>query len=52
GYDMGNLVFDAGYRGLWIGQVNNAPNIDPDTYYTIDNNFIHELRGTVRYRLN
>jgi hypothetical protein len=24
----------------------------PGAYYTIDNNIIHELRGTVRYRFN
>lgn len=52
GYDMGTWVADVGYRGLWIAQASNAPNIDPNTYYTVDNNFIHELRGTVRYRFN
>jgi opacity protein-like surface antigen len=55
GYDMGSWVVDAGYRGIWIGQINNSPT-DPITlpggYYSIDNNFIHELRGTVRYRFN
>jgi hypothetical protein len=53
GYDMGNWVADVGYRGLYINQINNAPT-DPesDSYYEIDNNWIHELRGTVRYRFN
>jgi|GEM_PF-415885 len=53
GYDMGNWVADVGYRGLYINQINNAPT-DPTTesYYEIDNNWIHELRGTVRYRFN
>jgi hypothetical protein len=55
GYDMGTWVADVGYRGIWISQVNNSPT-DPVTfpgaYYTIDNNIIHELRGTVRYRFN
>ena len=43
---------DVGYRGLYIAQVNNSPTADPGFYYTVDNNFIHELRGTVRYRFN
>jgi opacity protein-like surface antigen len=55
GYDMGSWVADLGYRGIWIAQVNNAPTNQvtfPGAYYSIDNNFIHELRGTVRYRFN
>lgn len=53
GYDMGTWVADVGYRGLYINQINNAPT-DPTTegYFEIDNNWIHELRGTVRYRFN
>ncbi len=53
GYDMGKWVADVGYRGLYINQINNAPT-DPstDNYYEIDDNWIHELRGTVRYRFN
>ena len=52
GYDMGSWVMDVGYRGVYLHQINNAPTSDPDYYYEIDNNFIHELRSTVRYRLN
>lgn len=53
GYDMGSWVADVGYRGLYINQINNAPT-DPtqEGYFEIDNNWIHELRGTVRYRFN
>jgi hypothetical protein len=53
GYDMGTWVADVGYRGLYINQINNAPT-DPtqEGYFEIDNNWIHELRGTVRYRFN
>lgn len=53
GYDMGTWVADVGYRGLYINQINNAPT-DPATpsYYEVDNNWIHELRGTVRYRFD
>lgn len=53
GYDMGTWVADLGYRALYIHQVNNSPT-DPttDSYYEVNNNFIHELRGTIRYRFN
>ncbi len=53
GYDMGKWVADVGYRGLYINQVNNAPTDESSTsYYEIHNNWIHEVRGTVRYRFN
>ncbi len=52
GYDMGSWVADVGYRGLYINQINNSPTSDPDQYYEIDGNLIHEVRGTVRYRFN
>jgi len=53
GYDMGSWVADVGYRGLYINQINNAPtDATTESYYEIDNNWIHELRGTVRYRFN
>ncbi len=52
GYDMGTWVADVGYRGIYINQVNNAPTANPDSYYEVDHNFIHELRSTVRYRFN
>lgn len=53
GYDMGSWVADLGYRALYINQINNAPtNPATDSYYEVNNNWIHELRGTVRYRFN
>ena len=55
GYDMGKWVADVGYRGLYINQINNSPTdpvLDPGLYYHIDNNFIHEVRGTIRYRFD
>jgi opacity protein-like surface antigen len=52
GYDMGSWVLDLGYRGIYLRQINNAPTTEVGYYYEIDNNFIHELRGTVRYRFN
>lgn len=54
-YDMGALVADLGYRGIYIPQITNGdaalepPALSP---YYIDNNFIHEVRGTLRYRFN
>jgi hypothetical protein len=52
GFDMGTWVADVGYRGVYINQINNAPTADPDYYYNVDHNFIHEVRGSVRYRFN
>jgi len=49
-YDMGNIVADLGYRGIYMNKVMSQPPAVADTYI-INNNFIHELRGTVRYRL-
>lgn len=49
GYDFGDVVADVGYRGLYINQITNVPST---TGYYIDNAFIHEMRGTVRYRFN
>ncbi|RUT34666.1 hypothetical protein EMQ25_01510 [Arsenicitalea aurantiaca] len=53
-YDMGALVADLGYRGIYMPQLTNGdaalegPALSP---YYIDNNFIHEVRGTMRYRM-
>ena len=53
GYDMGNWVADVGYRAVYINEINNSPTSkDVDSYYYVKNNWIHELRGTVRYRFN
>jgi hypothetical protein len=49
GYDFGDVVADVGYRGIYINQITNMPST---TGYYIDNPFIHEVRGTVRYRFN
>lgn len=48
-YDMGSAVADLGYRGLYMPQINNGSLTDP---INIRDAFIHELRGTVRYRFN
>ena len=53
GYDMGKWVADVGYRGLYINQINNAPTDETTTsYFETDHNWIHEVRGTVRYRFD
>lgn len=53
GYDMGSWVADVGYRGLYINEINNSPTDETtSSYYEVHDNWIHELRGTVRYRFN
>jgi hypothetical protein len=48
-YDAGNWVADVGYRGLYIPQISNG---DASTVpYYVNQNMIHEVRGTIRYRL-
>lgn len=54
-YDMGTIVADLGYRMVYIPQITNGDAaLDPDTLspYYANNNFIHEVRGTLRYRFN
>lgn len=52
GYDMGDWVADLGYRALYIRQVNNAPTTAAADYLEVNNNWIHEIRGTGRFRFN
>lgn len=49
-YDMGTVVADLGYRGIYMNKVMNQPP-SPATPYIINNNWIHEVRGTLRYRI-
>lgn len=49
GYDFGQVVADIGYRALYINRIHNDAAPNP---YTLDNNWVHEVRGTVRYRFN
>jgi hypothetical protein len=49
-YDMGQAVIDVGYRGVYMPQVTNGDAALSSFY--INQNIIHELRGTVRYRFN
>lgn len=50
-YDMGNVVADVGYRGIYMNKVMSQPP-NPANAYIINNNWIHEVRGTLRYRFN
>jgi len=50
-YDMGNIVADLGYRGIYMNKVMSQPPLPADAYI-INNNLIQEVRGTLRYRLN
>lgn len=49
GYDFGQVVADLGYRALYIADIANPTTIAP---YSIPNSWMHEVRGTVRYRIN
>lgn len=48
-YDLGSAVADLGYRGLYMPVLTNSYVTDP---IFVHDAFIHELRGTVRYRFN
>jgi hypothetical protein len=47
-YDMGNVVADVGYRLMYLPQISNN-NPGGGSFYLNDNT-VHEVRGTVRYR--
>lgn len=48
-YDLGSAVADLGYRGLYMPVLTNSSVAEP---VYVHDAFIHELRGTVRYRFN
>jgi hypothetical protein len=50
GYDFGSVVTDVGYRGVYIAEVSNGAAAPGSV--SADNNWLHEVRGTVRYRFN
>ena len=47
GYDFGQVVADVGYRALYINRIENTTAPMP---FSINDNWVHEVRGTVRYR--
>ncbi|MFD1254461.1 hypothetical protein DEVEQU_01481 [Devosia equisanguinis] len=50
GYDFGSVVADVGYRGVYIAQLSNSAAVPNHVW--ADNNWVHEVRGTLRYRFN
>jgi hypothetical protein len=50
-YDMGAIVADLGYRGIYMPQITNAQ-IAPNTSFYANHALTHELRATMRYRFN
>ena len=47
-YDMGNIVADLGYRLMYLPQIsNNTPGV---ASFYLNDNTVHEVRGTLRYR--
>jgi hypothetical protein len=53
-YDMGSLVADLGYRLVYMPTITNgqAAQLPVGSPYYINENMIHEVRGTLRYRFN
>ena len=49
-YDMGAAVADVGYRGIYMNKVMDQP--AAGNTYIINHNFIHEVRGSLRYRFH
>ena len=50
-YDMGALVADVGYRGIYSPEISNSQ-VGPNTSFYARDVFTHEVRGTLRYRFN
>jgi len=53
-YDMGAAVADLGYRMVYMPQISNGSNGLASGHgpYFLNDNLIHEVRGTLRYRFN
>jgi hypothetical protein len=48
---MGNAVADLGYRLIYMPQLSNNVEFPRSSYY-LNQNFVNEIRATLRYRLN
>jgi hypothetical protein len=48
-YDMGTVVADLGYRGIYMPILTNSNNADT---LLVHDAYVQEVRGTVRYRFN
>ena len=52
-YDMGAMVADLGYRMIYMPQITNGDAAQlPATPYYVNQNLIHEVRASLRYRFN
>lgn len=52
-YDMGAFVADLGYRMIYMPQITNGDAaVMPSSPFYVNQNLIHEVRGTLRYRFN
>ncbi|MEQ1770911.1 MAG: hypothetical protein ABL879_13825 [Devosia sp.] len=49
-YDMGSWVGDLGYRFIYMPQISNNA-VGPDTSWYINQNTVHEVQASIRYRL-
>lgn len=49
-YDMGNMVADLGYRLIYMPQLSNNA-LGPDPSWYLNDNTVHEVQATLRYRL-
>jgi hypothetical protein len=47
-YDMGTMVADVGYRLMYLPQISN--NTPGAASFYLNDNTVHEVRGTLRYR--
>lgn len=50
-YDMGDAVAELGYRGIYMNKAMSQPDNLANTYI-ISDNFIHEVRASLRYRFH
>jgi hypothetical protein len=48
-YDMGSIVADVGYRLMYLPQISN--NTPGASSFYLNDNTVHEVRGTLRYRI-
>jgi opacity protein-like surface antigen len=47
-YDMGSVVADLGYRAIYMPTISNGTS----SPFYINQNLVHEVRATMRYRFN
>jgi opacity protein-like surface antigen len=49
-YDMGSMVADLGYRFIYLPQLSNNA-LGPDPSWYLNDNTVHEIQASLRYRL-